>query len=92
VNGVINIGYTTDSNYPVWAPMSNTLYDRYIKGDATPKIRDQLVYQLLYILYTVRNNLVHAGKQPDDANDITVVDKATPLLYFIVSSFMAETS
>jgi hypothetical protein len=40
------------------------------------------------LLYTIRNNLVHGGKNPDEANDIEVVEKALPLLDMVVISFI----
>jgi hypothetical protein len=49
--------------------------------------RDFLARQIVDLLYTIRMNFMHGGKRFDDANDITVVQHALPMLELIVTSF-----
>ena len=95
LNGVLNVGYTIHADYPVWSPIDKNLYERYMKDPQDMKepqissARKELAKQILEVLYTVRNNIVHGGKQADDANSHEVVEKAVPLLSMIVSHFFA---
>jgi hypothetical protein len=52
--------------------------------------RDHLAEQILWMLYTIRNNLFHGGKDAHDATDCEVVEKALPLLSPIVSYFLRD--
>jgi hypothetical protein len=90
LNGVINIGYTTCVDYPVWAPIDLVGYERYVTGVRDEDVINSLAHQLLEILYTIRNNTLHGGKRADDANDIEVVSMATPLLEKVVSTFLDQ--
>ena len=47
-----------------------------------------LAKQILDILYTVRNNLVHAGKLIQNADHRKVIDTALPLLIAVVMDFL----
>lgn len=88
LNGVINVGYTTCRDYPVWAPIDVAEYGRYLEGCKEEEPIDLLSCQILEVLYTVRNNTLHGGKRADDANDLEVVGRATPLLEIVVSAFL----
>lgn len=88
LNGVLNVGRTIDFMYPIWSPISADLYEKYILGERRDAVRDELSKQLLFLLYTIRNNIMHAGKRADDANDRQVVEKALPLLKTIVAYFI----
>lgn len=88
LNGVINVGYTVDSSYPVWSPINRGQYESYIQGDQNVKSRNALAKQILNLLYTVRNNTLHGGKRADDANDHEVVEQALPLLALVVDAFL----
>ena len=87
VNGVINVNFTTRPDYPVWSPIDVVLYPQYLANSNDDNAREFLARQIVYLLYTVRNNLLHGGKRFDDANDIEVVDSAMVLLQIIVSAF-----
>lgn len=88
LNGVINVGYTIDHRNPVWSPVDFAAYERFVQGNATSEDISLLARQLIFLIYTIRNNTFHAGKRADDANDIEVVEMALPLLKMIVESFM----
>ena len=88
LNGVLNVSYTVDARYPVWAPIDAVEYEAYHLGGETPERLELLARQILDVLYTVRNNAFHGGKRADDANDNEVVAQALPLLYMIISSFI----
>jgi hypothetical protein len=88
LNGVINIRYTIDEKHPVWSPIDIEAYERYTKQKPEPIYRDLLAKQILFLIYTIRNNTFHGGKRADDANDIGVVNKALPLLKLVVESYM----
>lgn len=90
LNGVLNVGYTVDENHPVWSPISIANYEQYQTGVKTSAMRDRLAEELLWILYTVRNNIIHGGKRADDANDLEVVSNALPLLKMIVGYFTMD--
>lgn len=92
LNGVLNVGYTTCREHPVWSPIHTAAYERYVGGESTTALRDELAYQVLNAVYTVRNNLFHGGKRPDDANDVQVIEKALPLLEMIVYHFVKDAS
>jgi hypothetical protein len=88
LNGVINVKYTIDDKHPVWSPVDFGAYERYVQGNATPNDVNLLVRQLIFLLYTVRNNTFHGGKRADDADNRKVIVMALPLLKMIVESFM----
>ncbi len=79
---------TISEENPVWSPIDKEIYERYISGKrVTEDEIDQLVNEIVNVLYTVRNNLFHGGKRMDDSNDVEVVKMAVPLLLVIVSAF-----
>jgi hypothetical protein len=84
LNGVLNVGYTLDAELPVWTPIDTHMFENARDSEA----RDALAYQILNVLYTVRNNAFHGGKRADDANDREVLEKALPLLAMIVGAFL----
>jgi hypothetical protein len=87
VNGVINVNYTSDSQYPVWSPIDFQHYEEYLENPDNEGNRNILARQIVDLLYTIRNNFMHGSKKFDDANDITVVENALPMLELIVMSF-----
>ncbi len=88
VNGVINVNYTSDSQYPIWSPIDLQHYEEYLKNPINEENRNFLARQIVDLLYTIRINLMHGGKNKfDDANDITVVVNALPMLELIVMTF-----
>jgi hypothetical protein len=90
VNGVVNVGYTVDPNYPIWCPIDGASYEQYLVDPNNSETREFLARQVLEVLYAVRNNLVHGEKVADDANDLEVVGHALPLLRLIVMHFLNE--
>jgi hypothetical protein len=88
LNGVLKVGKTLSRDYPVWSPIDEQLYTRFLEGNRSETTVDTLVRQIVDLLYTVRNNLFHGGKSFDDAHDHEVLDNALPLLTMIVESFM----
>lgn len=86
INGVLNITRTTESNFPVWSPINKQAYENFLTGELSD--RDVLAEQIVFVLYTIRNNLVHGSKRTDDDNDIKVIEKASPLLEIVVRSFI----
>ena len=58
----------------------------YLKGDRSEI--NILVEQIIMMLYTIRNNLVHGNKNPGEANDVEVVGYALPILEIVVTSFI----
>ena len=87
LNGVINVDYTTDRQYPVWSPIDFQTYEEYLANPDDEGMRDLLLRQIVDLLYTVRCNLMHGSKKFDDANDISVIENALPMLELIVTSF-----
>jgi PHD/YefM family antitoxin component YafN of YafNO toxin-antitoxin module len=87
VNGIINVNYTSDSQHPVWSPIDFQYYEEYLENPDHEEYRNFLARQIVDLLYTVRLNLMHFGKNFDDANDISVVKNALPMLELIVTSF-----
>lgn len=88
LNGVINVGYTVATDYPVWSPIDTAQYESYMQGNQDPEVRDTLAKQILDLLYTVRNNALHGGKRADDANDHQVMEQALQLLKLEVEAFL----
>lgn len=86
INGVLNISRTVSPELPVWSPINPDAYEQYLSGDFSQ--RDLLAEQIVFMLYTIRNNLVHGGKRMDDANDEQVVKMALPILEIVVKSFI----
>ena len=92
LNGVINIRYTINEKHPVWSPIDVPAYERYIRHQSEEDDEDLLARQILFLIYTVRNNTFHGGKQANDANDLEVVEKTLPLLKMVVEYFMQQAS
>ena len=88
LNGVLNVGCTVSAEHPVWSPIDSEKFYRVKAGSEGRGETDDLASQLVDVLYTVRNNLVHGGKRADDSNDSEVVEKALPLLQMIVDYFL----
>lgn len=88
LNGVLNMGHTVDVRYPVVSPLDTVSYEDYLGGRGTSLTRDELTKQIVNLLYTVRNNTFHGGKEPSEANDLEVIEAALPLLKMIVESFL----
>lgn len=84
LNGVVNVGYTVSREHPVWSPIATAAWERYVRHGGTVEDGDELAHQILFLLYTVRNNTFHGGKRADDANDHQVLNHALPLLQMIV--------
>lgn len=88
VNGVINVNYTSDSQYPVWSPIDFQYFEEYLENPDNQDNRNFLVRQIVDLLFTVRENFMQGSKRLDDANDISVVENALPMLELIVKSFL----
>jgi hypothetical protein len=88
LNGVLNVGHTTDAQHPVWTPLDTVEFEAYHQSADTQVRIDALARQILNVLYTVRNNTFHGGKRADDANDMQVLREALLLLVMIVESFV----
>jgi hypothetical protein len=88
LNGVLNVGYTIEDKYPVWSPVDIQAYERYAQSKPQKGDKDLLAKQILFLIYTVRNNTFHGGKMTDDDNDSNVIKKAIPLLSMIVDHFI----
>jgi hypothetical protein len=87
LNGVINVNYTSRSDYPIWSPIDLQIYGEYLEDPKNEADRDFLTRQIVDLLYTVSQNLMHIGRSFSDANDITVPENALPLLEMIISAF-----
>ncbi len=87
VNGVINVHYTSDRQYPIWSPIDLQYYAEYLANHDNEANRNFLTRQIVDLLYTVRINFMHASKRFDDANDVKVIENALPMLELIVASF-----
>jgi hypothetical protein len=93
LNGVLNVGFTVNRDFPVWSPIDPGSHATYMAGDPdftkrNPANREPLMQQIVALLYTVRNNTFHGGKRADDARDVEVANQAFPLLKLIVDSFL----
>jgi hypothetical protein len=86
INGVLNVSRTLNSQSPVWSPIDKQAYERYMAGDQSGQ--GILAEQIVFMLYTVRNNLVHGSKNPGEENELTVVQNALPLLELVVRAFI----
>ncbi|MGD8455121.1 MAG: hypothetical protein PVF83_01965 [Anaerolineales bacterium] len=87
VNGVINVNYTSSSDYPVWSPIDIQIFESYLENPKDEKARDFLARQIVELLYTVSQNLMYIGRNFSDANDISVPENALPMIEMIVSDF-----
>ena len=88
LNGVIHVQHTSSDQYPVWSPIDFQYYQEYMADPGDPQIKDFLARQIVDLLFTVRENFMQAGKKLDDANDLSVVEHALPMLELIVKSFL----
>lgn len=86
INGVLNRTRTVDPWYPVYAPIDMEKYESFLNGDLTDI--DLLSKQLVMLLYTVRNNLMHGNKMVSSDNDSEVVRMACPILEHLLSCFV----
>jgi hypothetical protein len=88
INGVLNVNYTHATGRPIWSPIDTQLYEAYMQGNGTPQDRDALIEQITFVIYTVRNNTFHGGKEHADENARRVVRNAHSLLGLIVRGFL----
>lgn len=89
LNGVLDIRRTADAVNPVWSPIDRALYYAYLSGDRTNNGTEKLGREILGLLHTVGDNLLHGGRRADDASDSNVVEHALPLLKETVNSFVS---
>ena len=87
INGVLNITRTISPDMPVWSPINKQKYEKYLKENLSDQ--NELAEQIIFMLYTIRNNLVHGSKDQNEANDVEVVEMALPLLEVVVGSFIS---
>lgn len=87
LNGVIKVNDTSSIEYPVWSPIDIIAYKTYMLNRRDSVLQVSLAKQIVELLYTVRCNLAHGDKDPDDANDDEVIKNALPLLKEIVLAF-----
>ena len=88
LNGVIHVQHTSSSQYPVWSPIDIQYYQDYMQNPGNPETRDFLARQIVDLLFTVRENFMRGSKKLDDANDLSVVEHALPMLELIVRSLI----
>lgn len=86
INGVLNVNRTINSQSPVWSPINRQEYEKFIGRDYSGQ--DVLTEQIVFMLYAIRNNLLHGSKSPGEENDVTVVENGLPLLETLVVSFI----
>ena len=86
INGVLNRTRTVCPLYPVYAPVDMEKYESFLNGDLTNL--EILSKQLVMLLYTVRNNLMHGNKMVSSDNDSEVVRMACPILEYLLSCFV----
>jgi len=95
VRGVINVRETISKDYPRWVPVDGGLLNRFLaqsETDGKANIPDRLIEQIGDILYTVRNNLFHGCKGPEDSNDDEVLCHALEMLRSIVTFYLEKSS
>jgi hypothetical protein len=88
VNGVINIKKTVDADHPFWSPIDKGLFEKSKANLILDEEIERLSIQVSLMLYTIRNNLFHGGKEPTDWNEREVVENALPLLSRLVKYFI----
>ncbi len=88
INGVLNLTRSILPNLLVWSPIDRNAYQEYLNGNTD--VQQILIEQILFMLYTIRNNLVHGGKNPSDANDTQVIEMGLPILREIVNYYIVE--
>jgi len=88
INGMLNRTHTVNPLYPVYAPIDMEKYESFLNGDLTSI--DLLSKQLVMLLYTVRNNLMHGNKMVSSDNDSEVVRKAYPILEQLLGYFVTR--
>ncbi len=86
--GVLNVGYTTNFELPVWAGLQSEVFEKIRNSKASNKEIHSAFKQVVLLIYTIRNNLFHGGKRSDDANDVNVVSQAIPLLKMLIDYFI----
>jgi hypothetical protein len=92
VRGVINVRETISKDHPRWVPVDQKLLNDFLsqcKAGIEVSVPDRLIEQVGDILYTVRNNLFHGCKGPEDSNDDDVLRHALEMLRTIVEFYTA---
>jgi hypothetical protein len=90
INGVVNVRGTINKDYPQWIPVDEDALDEFLhqaETDDALEVPEQLIEQVGDILYTVRNNLFHGCKGPEDSNDWLVVEHALAMLKVVVAFY-----
>lgn len=88
LNGVLNVGRTTCREHPVWSPLARGWCEEVRDHGTDDAAYCEFARQIVFLLYTVRNNLMHGGKNVDDRYDRRVVAKAVPLLEALLEWLM----
>jgi hypothetical protein len=88
-NGVLKVGDSTPSA-PEYQEIDVAAFNQFQANTADSAALDVVADQVLDVLYAVRNNTFHGGKQADDAQDVEVVERALPLVQLIVRDFWAD--
>jgi hypothetical protein len=82
INGVLNVNRTVNPNSPIWSPINRQEYEKCVGGDFSGQ--EILTEQIVFMLYAIRNNLLHGSKSPGEENDMRVVENALPLLELLL--------
>lgn len=91
IQGVVNVRETVSNKYPRWVPVDLKALETFLnqhRTGADPDVPDRLIEQLGDVLYTVRNNLFHGCKGPEDSNDTKVLQNALKMLRTIVEFYI----
>lgn len=87
-NGVTNIAKSIYTERPVISGIDRATYTKWIGPNRTSADGNSLAKELVFMLFTVRNNMFHGGKEMSNTNANTVLRRAYILLRMIVNSFL----
>ncbi|HEY4312833.1 MAG TPA: hypothetical protein VGN12_25510 [Pirellulales bacterium] len=88
-NGVTNIARSIYANVPKVSGLDRTIAGRVGTKNQLATDEGAVAAELVMMLYTIRNNMFHGGKEFDDPNANEVLREAYVILRNIVDSFLA---
>lgn len=91
LNGIIDISRTMDARYPIWCPITMSWYRAYMTGDGKNGLKDKLALDIVFLLETLRENLLYSDGVNKQECGEHLVNCAQPLVNMLINGLTVRT-